>query len=514
MVSLGAFARCAAVVALLTPVVAHGQGPVYLPLDDPATAYVDALVARGAFPRLSALEHPYLAADVRAAVDSALGAADGRLVAPEAWYREAKRVAERYAPADSATDPDLHASVWLTPYVTAQTTGRRELMLADSSGSAAPGADLRATLGTQTFVAVTRLRIDRALKTDPEFVGKKDRSVTARMEDAYLAARWRFIMLSAGRVARNWGPAPFAGLQVGNYADSYDHVFLRLGVESLHLSSIVARLDDMRLGTDTVAQRYFTAHRLSARWRNLEVAASEAVVYGGIARGFEPSLANPLTLLDLLQYTERKSLNVNYGLDVALRTTRGLYVGQLLLDDFQIDRCGVVCKEPASIGYTVLAEAMPLVGTARSFASYTRVTNLTYRSANPWERYTSFDLSLGRGQSDYDEARAGVELVPPLGGPLRLYVAYRRQGEGDYRKSFPPVADNPTTPLIFAGVVTRVTRVGAHWTRSGRVSVTSDVGYNRVTNAEHVAGRADSGFEGRIKLSIAPLLSLNTLVHD
>jgi hypothetical protein len=247
----------------------------------------------------------------------------------------------------------------------------------------------------------------------------------------------------------------------------------------------------------------------------MEIAASEAVVYGGIARGFEPSLANPMAILDLLQYNERQSLNVSYGLDVAWRTaTHGLYAGQLLLDDFQVDRCGIVCKEPASIGYTLLAEGVPLAGNTRSFASYTRVTNLTYRSANQWERYTSFDLSLGRGQSDYDESRAGIELAPPLGGPLRLYGAYRRQGEGDYRKPFPPVSDNPTTPLIFAGVLTRVRRAGAQWTTSGRISVSADVGYNWVTNAGHVSGRRDDGIEGRIRLSIAPAIAFSTALND
>ena len=514
MVSLGLVLRCVALGLVAIPTAASAQGPVYLPLDDPVSGYVDALVARGAFPRLSALERPYLATTVRSAADSALRAQDGRLLAPESWYREVLRVAERYA-GEAAPSDDLRASAWLTPYLTAQTTGRRELMLADGPSGGLPGADLRAALGTSVFAAVARLRIDRGLRTDPEFIGKKDRSLTARMEEAYLSARWRFAELSFGRVARNWGPAPLDGLQVGHYADSYDHLNLRLGVDALHLSTIVARLDDMTIGTDSVAQRYFTAHRLAARWRRVEIAASEAIVYGGIARGFEPSLANPLTILDLLQYNERQSLNVNYGLDVAWRTaTRGMYSGQLLLDDFQIDRCGTRCKEPASIGYTMIAEGVPLAGNARSFASYTRVTNLTYRSANPWERYTSFDLSLGRGQSDYDEARAGIELAPTLGGPLRLYGAYRRQGEGDYRRPFPAVADNPTTPLIFAGVVTRVTRAAVQWTRSGRISLTADVGYNWVTNAGHVSGRRDDGVEGRIRLSIAPAIALSTVLND
>lgn len=511
----------------------NAQGPAYLPLDEPVAAYVDALVARGALRRLSALEHPYVAADVVVAIDSALAAGEAGLVAPRAWYEQARRVASRYA-GDRTRTPiagtgtqdgtgstrvdassGLVAGVSLTPYVTAQTTGRRELMIADGPGGVPPGADLRFALGADAFAGVARLRLDRALRMDPEFTGKKDRSITARMQDAYLIARSRYVLVSAGRVARNWGPTPLDGLQLGAYADTYDHLFLEIGVESLHLTSIVARLDDMTVGTDSVAQRYFTAHRLTARWRQVEVAAGEAVVYGGLSRGFEPSLANPFSLLDLLQYTERKSLNVNYALDVAWRPgAQGLYSVQLLVDDFQVDRCGVQCAEPASTGFSMVADAVPFVASARAFASYTRVSNLTYRSALPWERYSSFDLSLGRGQSDYDETRAGVEVAPPLGGPLRLYGAYRRQGEGDYRQPFPAVIDNPNTPAIFAGVVTRVARAGAAWSRSGRVSWTADVGYNWASNAEHVTGRRTGGFEGRIRVSVTPLFAAGGVLQE
>ena len=55
------------------------------------------------------------------------------------------RVAERYA-GEAVPSDDLRTSAWLTPYLTAQTTGRRELMLADGPSGGLPGADLRAAL--------------------------------------------------------------------------------------------------------------------------------------------------------------------------------------------------------------------------------------------------------------------------------------------------------------------------------------------------------------------------------
>ena len=488
---------------------AGAQEQGYIPLDDPVTRTIDALVARGALPRLSALERPYRAAEVRGAVDSALArAGEGRpALAPHGWYRTVRSVAARYAGGGAADE--IAVAVWLTPFLTAQSTGGRELMLADTLAGVYPGAHLRlaATLGN--VAAVTRLRVDRALRDDAEYLGKKDRAVVARMEDAYLAARWRFAALDVGRVARNWGPAAYDGLQIGRYADTYDHVALVLGVDALHLTTVVARLDDMPVvgtASDTaIAQRYMTAHRLAARWRSFEAAVGEQVVYGGPGRGFEPSLANPVSLLDLNQYSEGELLNVSYALDLALRTRgRGFYAVQAMLDDFQIDECGPQCEEPASWGLTATAEALPLglPLDGRAFASYTRVTNLVYRTASPWVRMTFRELALGRGQTDYDEARAGIELAPALGGPLRLYAALRRQGEGDYRLPFPPPAANSRTPAIFAGTVMRVARFGAQWSMSGPFEGVADLGWQRVRNYHHQAGASRDGFEGRLVVRV------------
>jgi len=521
--SRAALARAAFVFTSLTATagIARAQSPVYIPIDDPASQLVDALLARGALPALSAIERPYGAAAVRDAVDSALARADRGavpLTAPRRWYLAASRAAIRYAGAfatgdSAAARSAVTASAEIDPFFTAQTTGHRELMLGDNPGGGYPGADIRFALGAGNFAAVSRLRLDRSLRADPEFAGKKDRATAARMEEAYLGAQWRYVTLVTGRVSRSWGPAPLDGLQVGSYADSYDHLYFRVGVRALNLTSIVARLDDMAIGPDTVAQRYFTAHRLAARWRGLDVAATEAIIYGGRARGFEPSLANPASLLDLAQYTDHQSLNVSYGLDAAVRTAgHGLYGAQFLVDDFQVDNCGTNCTEPSSLGLTLVAEAVPTGTVARAFGSYTRVNNLTYRAPNVWERYTYLGVGLGRGQSDYDELRAGLELAPPLGGPLRLYAATRRQGEGDYRLPFPRPVQYATTPEIFAGVVEHVHRAGAQWSTNGRIALTADVGYDWVSNADHVEGRTRNGFVGRARVTINPAFAFTRVV--
>ena len=53
------------------PSQAGGQASAYVPLDDVAYTYVDALVARGWFKELSMLERPFTERALRVAIDSA-----------------------------------------------------------------------------------------------------------------------------------------------------------------------------------------------------------------------------------------------------------------------------------------------------------------------------------------------------------------------------------------------------------------------------------------------------------
>jgi hypothetical protein len=129
-----------------------------------------------------------------------------------------------------------------------------------------------------------------------------------------------------------------------------------------------------------------------------------------------------------------------------------------------------------------------------------------YRTPNPAERYSINGVGLGRGWSDYDEARVGADLAFIPRTPLRLYVAYRRQGEGDYRLPYPPVADYGTTPGILNGVVWKTTRVGLSGASTlGRdFALSGDAGINRSTDRFHSPGLSKTIFEGRAKLAWIP----------
>jgi hypothetical protein len=159
---------------------------------------------------------------------------------------------------------------------------------------------------------------------------------------------------------------------------------------------------------------------------------------------------------------------------------------------------------------------MPLAGGQRAFASYTKLSNLAYRTRMPFERYTSLNLGLGRGFTDYDEARLGLDLAFVPRVPLRVYVAKRRQGEGDYRQPFPLPADFATTPGFLAGRVARVTRVavsgGGRF--AGGADLALDVGYDKVdASSAHLLGPFRDGLAARVRLSFEPRWA-SLRVHD
>jgi hypothetical protein len=508
------FAALVALSFLAIPRAAGAQASAYVPLDDIAYTYVDALMARGLFRELSALERPFTQIALRTAIDSARSREPNAVVSSylDALYGAVEKYAVRPGNSDTLAAQSFRARGTGNVYLTAQSSGRRELMLADSANDVRPGGALRLVMAGGPVVGFSRALIDTRLNVDPEFAGRKDRRINARTEDGYVGGQWKYAELSFGRVGRNWGPPTLHGLMLGNYAYTYDHLFGRIGTDRLHWSTVITRLNDSLVTGGPAIERYFSIHRLSVQWKNLELAASESYVYAGAGRNFEMGLVNPFNVYGLSWRSENQEGNLGLGGEFALRTSRfGTFAGQAFIDDLQVDRsCDPACKQPSSYAMTFAAEGLPLTAEQRWFASYTRVSNLAYNNKNPAEKYEVFGVGLGRGSSDYDELRLGLDLALIPRTPLRLYGARRRQGQGNYNVPFPEPIDYGSTPGMFSGVVMRVTRVGLSGASSWRdFEISGDVGVNHNKNDEHASGVSKTAFEGRVKVAIEPRWSIS-----
>ncbi len=501
-------ALVAAVLPLFAPHLAGAQSSAFVPLDDAAYGYIDALVARGRLWRLAALERPYRVGDVLRALtsDTVASSPAVRRLAAAAVAAVAKYDVSN-VPGATADEDALRIAV--TPYLfaTEETSGIRDLMRADSTRHLRPGFGGVGIVNMGALVVAARAVEDTRLKDDPEYLGQKNRWYVGRMQDAYIDGQFRYAELFAGRLGRNWGPSQLDGLLIGHYAYSYDHLYVKLGVPALTLSGVVTRLDDaVQSGgtTSDVARRYLGAHKLATHLGRFEASISEAVVYGGVGEGLRPAYANVVTPFILSEVSDNNPGNILYGTDMSWRSSVGQFAGQFLLDDVAKNSCGLSCQKPNSYGYTLQAEGVPLWRYQRLYASYTRVANLTYRNETWYDVYTYQTVGLGRGYSDYDELRGGVDLLAPVGIPLRVYAAYRRQGEGDYREPHPTPDQYANTAQFLQGVVQRTARAAVSGTAmAGRfVQLTGDLGVNRVLDAQHIPGARTTSFVGRLQLSI------------
>jgi len=500
--------RALVCVALATfPAVARAQATPYVPLDDIAYRYADALIARGELRSLSLLERPYTAGALLAATDTVLAREHNAVLRS---YAIALRAAlERYGeaiPGVPARGPGtVREFANADLFATGETSGQRELMLADTGANVTGGVGFRLGFEAGPVVALVHPIIDNALIHDPDFAGRKDRPIEGRTQDAYVAGQWPYAQVFVGRLARNWGPYPLSGMGVGTAPYTYDHLYLRIGTDHVHVSSLAARLDDS-FQKDGVHARYFYSHRVGIAWHGLEIAAGEDYIASGIGRSWELALMNPLNVYALTWRNEHNSGNLSLTSDVAYRSRVGVFGAQFFLDDLQIDRCGQLCKQPSSYGLSITAEGVPFWGEQRLFASYTRMTSLAYRTPTLADQYSSLGVGLGRAFTDYDELRGGVDLAAVPYVTLRVYGAYRRQGEGDYRLPYPPEGAFAYVPGFLMGTIEHVARIGM----SGGVMIapgleaTADVGFNHTTNAGHQIGVTKSRPEGVVRLQWTP----------
>lgn len=492
---------------LVAPASAGAQASLYVPLDDIAYRYADALLARGEMDRLSLLERPYTAAELMAGADSTLRHAHSQVVRS---YAVALRTAlQRYETAPGAVTSAAAATFLVNADViaTAQSSGERLLTQADSNSSTTGGVGVRFAMVAGPVAAMVHPVVDNRLNNDPDYAGRKDRAIAGRTEDAYVSGQWRYAELFLGRIARNWGPYSLQGLQLGSAPYSYDHLYLRAGTDAVHVSSVAARLDEA-FEPDGVYARYFYTHRLGVQYRRLALGISEGFLAAGVGRSYDLALLSPLNIYALSWRNERLDGNLSLGSSIAYRGgTWGNYSAELFIDDLQIDRsCTTVCKEPSSYGGTVSAQGIPLWRDQKLFASYSRLSGLAYRTPQVAEQYSSFGVGLGQPFSDYDEVRAGVDLALVPYTTVKLYGAFRRQGQGDYHLPFPQASAYRNVLGFLQGTVEHVARaaVSGGTTLAPGLEVTADLGYNHVTNAEHLSGVTSNAFEGRAQVRWTP----------
>ncbi len=468
------------------------QASPYLPLHHWASPYLEHFIARGVMVDPTPLTRPWREADVRTAL---AGMDTTRLSASE--RRVVRRLTTELTHKEEGpavrVDGDVGAA--------AATHARRDPLREAGVGHATATGGLDLAFYWGSVVAVTHPFFDTRLKSDTDFAGKKNRIIAGRNAEAYVAGQWRYGELFFGSLDRNWGPAPVDGLLISPNPYSYAHFAVTLGTPRFHIEGLLTQLDDLPDTSGTPNHRYIVAHRLVMRPPgSTSVALWEGSILAGPNRTLEPWYANILDLGLLGQYDEGTKNNGLLGIDLDTRLHRAHLFAQVLLDDFQVDKGGAGNTEPPSYGVTLGAQGG--LGHAAWTAFYTQVANLTYRTPNPAETVMRRGVGLGRNFSDYDQLTLRTSVVAGLGVLLAPEVTLLRQGEGDFREPYPPVAAYDTTPTIFVGVVERTLRLATalEW-RGGPWQLHADGGAHLIHNYQHVTGDTKTRFVGSIGLT-------------
>jgi capsule assembly protein Wzi len=458
---------------LLSASLAAQEASPYVPINHWSMPYVEHLIAAGRMADPSPLSRPLKVDELL----RALAGVDSGVVTGSEWAVVRKIRAEF-----TRTMRGPSARIDLDAGVAASSHARRDPLREAGVGHATFNGGAALTFYFGPAVVSTHPYFDTRLKWDPDYYGKKDRVIAGRFAEAYVSAQWRYAELFFGSLDRNWGPRFTEGLLVSPSPYSYDQLDFRVGTEGIYFEGILTQLDDLADTSGTTNQRHFVAHRLVVRppW-NTTFSLWEGTITAGAGRDLEPWFANIFTLGLVQQYDQNSQANNLLGFDVTTRIKRTQLFASVLLDDIQVDKSNAGDNEPPSYGFTLGAQG----GLARFgwTAFYSRVTNLTYRTPNPAEAVMRRNVGLGRNFADYDQLTLRGSMIAGPSVLLEPEVTVLRQGQGDFRLPYPPVAQFDSTPTIFAQPVTRTVRLAiAGRATHGRWVISGNGGVHLINN--------------------------------
>ncbi|MEE9552851.1 MAG: capsule assembly Wzi family protein [candidate division Zixibacteria bacterium] len=298
--------------------------------------------------------------------------------------------------------------------------------------------DLRSNLR-----ATVTYRIDRELSEDPRYDGKYWRGWAGFVEDAGIKLSFDNLKFRFGfeRLARgfgNYGNLLFSRQAHPMTVFGFNFVNDKIRFESISgflsplKEELDGRIDDPNFFTNQ--QRYLAAHSLSIKpLRGLTVSFREAVIYGGPGRRFEPAYAFPLIWYHGYQLNSRMDDNtlVSVGLDYRHGGRFWVY-GELLVDDFQIEKSSDSDYEPAQLGFLMGGEAYDLgfEGTGLR-VEYARVNNWVYNQPRPHNRFINHNIPIGFPDGpDNDNLNWELSWWPSENLRLAYFGIYQRVGEG------------------------------------------------------------------------------------
>ena len=340
------------------------------------------------------------------------------------------------------------------------------------------------------------VHLDERKAKDDSYTGKKWRGLAGGVEQAFGCYSTNRVRVTVGRFASFWGPRNSLLLSSTNPLDGFEY---NLSWGRLVLSYRLAKLDGLNPDVDDVEQfenRFFAGHRLDIHLsRKVRLGFSETIIYGGPGRQIDLVYLNPIVFFHSDQLNEGIDDNTFLGFDFSYVPKRGVKLyGQVLIDDFQIDKETQSDQEPDQYGVIVGSHLVELAPSFDFRLEYNRVTNWTFNQMELRNRYLLEDDPIGAAKgNDYDCLTAegtkwfNDELA------VMLNLAYQRQGEGrvtaDWTTPWFDIEGDYGEPFP-TGVVekTRSVSLRVKSFLFDHIYFDGEVGFDRVENYLHVEG--------------------------
>jgi hypothetical protein len=513
-------ARSALLAAALLSVLVPRAGlaiPVeYLPVESPLYDEIEALAARGLLDSLAIYTRPLARTDVARALTRARALHPGIAGDPQYQRLERELVRELQdlgAPCDARetgplvdTGPrDRRLRIQAIAHGRGDYDEKRTVAhfqaRDESYVGARGGLELGDAFGATEELGLTRIRSARAY-IDP-LVQHTDLEIAVLRSD--VTARAGPLTAAVGYDDFRWGPGRRGTLLLSDAAGPMTYLTLQGALGRVTATALTGVLSSGE-------GQYLAAHRLEFEPSpRVSLAVAEAVRYH--AQGIEPLYAAgilPYALVrrvlirdassDSVRVAERA--NVMASADAVYRPWPSLSVyGELLVDDFSTKSSGV----PDRFGFQLgLRTDRPYGGRrGRFIAEYTRVRNFTYSVDYGQDFiYRSRPLGYVLGP-DVENVWLESALDLSRDWQVRWTGDFINHGEG--RLGVPWVASGGPAPGAgLSGVVERTREVwgDARWMPRDDVDLSAGLGYRRVSNRDHVAGRTERAWLLRAALDL------------
>ncbi len=215
-------------------------------------------------------------------------------------------------------------------------------------------------------------------------------------------------------------------------------------------------------------KRYWAVQRFDAKIsENVQIALSEAIIYGGPDQGFVASYLNPVQFYYAAQRNQDVQLNSLWQINLVVRLPyqSAIYL-DILVDDLIVnneeenDRS----RYPDRLAVSVKTSSADLLqaGTLTE-VTYTRVWDDTYQSLRDYENYLYFQRSMGYPYVSYEGlslSNSWLNLAPYF---VKLKSEFWRRGDimiiepfDGEKKEFPhgPVKYGLTVELLITAIYT------------------------------------------------------------